>query len=73
MTIGRPLGSAGVVAEIEKRLGRTQAPGKPRSQAAADQQGKDFMKAFWSAAIIIGCLASAASYSEVDPVFGTSG
>jgi hypothetical protein len=34
---GRPLGSAGVVAEIDKRLGRTRAPGKrarrPRSQA----------------------------------------
>ncbi len=34
--IGRPLGSAGFVAEIEKRLGRTLAPGKrgrkPRSQ-----------------------------------------
>ena len=39
--IGRPLGSAGFVAEIEKRLGRTLAPGKrgrkPRNQAAADQ------------------------------------
>jgi len=39
--IGRPLGSSGFVAEIEKRLGRTLAPGKrgrkPRNQAAADQ------------------------------------
>ncbi len=39
--IGRPLGSAGFVAEIEKRLGRALAPGKrgrkPRDQAAADQ------------------------------------
>ncbi len=37
--IGRPLGSARFVAEIEKRLGRRLAPGKrgrkPRSQAAA--------------------------------------
>jgi putative transposase len=31
--IGRPLGSAGFVAEIEKRLGRLLAPGKPKSQA----------------------------------------
>ncbi len=39
--IGRPLGSAGFVAEIEKRLGRTLAPAKrgrkPRNQAAVDQ------------------------------------
>lgn len=38
--IGRPLGSAGFVAGIEKRLGRTLAPGqrgrKPRSRAAAE-------------------------------------
>src|SRR5271157_1667930 len=41
--IGRPLGSAGFVAELEKRLGRALAPGKrgrkPRTQAAADQYG----------------------------------
>ena len=39
--IGRPLGSAGFVAEIENRLGRTLAPGKrgrkPRNEGAADQ------------------------------------
>ena len=39
--IGRPLGSAGFVAEIGKRFGRTLAPGmrgrKPRSRAAANQ------------------------------------
>ena len=39
--IGRPLGSAGFVAAMEKSLGRTLAPGKrgrkPRNQAAADQ------------------------------------
>ncbi len=39
--IGRPLGSAGFVAQIEKRLGRALAPAnrgrKPRSHAAADQ------------------------------------
>ena len=36
---GRQLGSAGFVAEIEKRLGRTLAPGrdrKPRNEGAAD-------------------------------------
>jgi hypothetical protein len=40
--IGRRLGSAGFVAEIEKRVGRAPAPGKrrrkPRSQAAATDQ-----------------------------------
>jgi hypothetical protein len=40
--IGRPLGSAGFVAEIEKRLGRALALGKrgrkPRNQAAAADQ-----------------------------------
>lgn len=36
--IGRPLGSAGFVAEIEKRLGRGKRGRKPRNQAAAADQ-----------------------------------